>query len=123
MHCMPIICLVSFGADAGTGMSKSAEHRRQLQFQEVLMDSEKFDGLTRKFASASSRRSIVRGLAAVALGGAVAGVATRGASACVDVKSNQDCKNDNDCCGNDVQCRNKRCECKNGFRQCRENGK
>lgn len=88
------------------------------------MDSTKFDGLTKVFASASSRRGLIRGIAATALGVGVGTVATREAFACVDVGSNQKtCKRDGDCCGDNVRCRNKTCKCKSGFRSCRENGK
>jgi hypothetical protein len=88
------------------------------------VDSNKFDGLARVFANASSRRTLVRGIAATVLGaGVVTGVGAREAFACVDVGSSQKCKNDNDCCGDDVRCRNQKCKCRSGFRKCRENGK
>jgi hypothetical protein len=87
------------------------------------VDSNRFDGLTRVFANAASRRSVIRGLAATLGAGAIAGVATREAFACVDVGSNQKCNRDGDCCGSDAICRSNRCKCKSGFRQCRQNGK
>jgi len=87
------------------------------------MDGTKFDQLTRLLAGQPSRRQVVRGMSATLVGGAAIAGLTHDAAACVDVDSNQECKNDSDCCGDDVRCENQRCNCKSGFRQCRENGK
>lgn len=88
------------------------------------MDSLKFDKFTRLFATSPSRRSVVKGVAGLAVGGAVVAQAVEPAAACVKVNdnnnNNRQCNNDNDCCGDkdSVKCRNKKCVCRSGFREC-----
>ena len=81
------------------------------------MDSSKFDRLARVLASAPSRRSVLRGLAATALGGAIVG---KGDAA--EARVGQSCNRNRNCGENEVCGGNGECRCndKAGIRQCRD---
>jgi hypothetical protein len=63
------------------------------------MDSERFDGLVRRFGQSRSRRQTLRGLAGAAAAGAFA-VGGRGASADTCKAEGKACKKNSQCCSN-----------------------
>lgn len=81
------------------------------------MDSGKLDRLARLLASAPSRRSVVRALAATAIGAGVVARAEPAVAACREVGDRRGCKKNSDCCDN-TRCRNKKCKCKSGYDEC-----
>lgn len=81
------------------------------------MDSTKFDRLARVLAASPSRRSVVRGLAAAALGGLIVGKGDA-----VEARVGQSCNRNRNCGENEVCGGNGECRCsdKAGIRQCRD---
>ena len=81
------------------------------------MDSSKFDCMARLLAAAPSRRSVLRGLTAMALGGLIVG---RGDA--VEARVGQSCNRNRNCGENEVCGGNGECRCndKAGIRQCRD---
>jgi hypothetical protein len=86
------------------------------------MDGQRFDRLTRMIAS---RRGVVRGLAAVVIGGAALGVADADARISTCRRGRQTCQRHNQCCSEEclrgvgvpLKDRN-RCACEDGLTQC-----
>jgi hypothetical protein len=86
------------------------------------MDGQRFDRLTRMIAS---RRGVVRGLAAVVIGGSALGVADADARISTCRRGRQTCQRDNQCCsgqcrrGIEVQLKDRnRCACEDGWHFC-----
>ena len=93
---------------SGCSVGRGACARRRIVMEDVIMDSERFDTLTRTLASGMSRRGVLRTLGGVSAGGVLAVVGRGTAEAGKPAKCPRSClvgKGKNaTCCGPNQEC-------------------